>query len=484
LEKLNLKTNNKKIVIIISLLLFSGFLGTSLISYFVSRASIVNLIKMNDLPLTSDNIYSEIQRDLLQPILISSFMSRDTFLRDWVVKGEVNVEQVNKYLKEIKTKYNAFTSFFVSDKTYYYYHSDGILKKIKNGEERDKWYFRVKNMKEEYEINVDPDMANRDTMTIFINYKVYDYDGKFIGATGVGLNASAVKQLIKDYQRRYDCNIYFVNSSGDIILRSSELFSEGKNIKDIDGLGDIAQTVFSSKSGSYSYFNNWKTTHLYTRYIPEFKWYLFVEQTEGRAVKSIIYTLGVNLAICIIISGVIIFIAHLTLSRYQGHLEQMAVTDKLTGVYNRQVLDVSLDLAMKEYVRHQKQFSVVIMDIDRFKKINDSLGHLAGDAVLCHVTDRIKMIIRDIDILSRWGGDEFIIVLNNCTRQNAVIIAEKIRNDIKSNPVLFNGSEIVFSISLGVTQCLNDDSINAVISRADRALYSAKENGRDRVESL
>ncbi|MFH2093842.1 MAG: GGDEF domain-containing protein, partial [Pseudomonadota bacterium] len=143
----------------VGLLLATGFLFTSLTSYFVSRTSLRAEISSRGLPLTSDNIYSEIQRDLLRPVFISSLMATDTFLRDWLIHGETNPEKIIKYLNEIRLKYNMFTSFLVSEKTKNYYHFDGVLKTISQDQERDNWYFRVKDMKEDYEINVDPDIA-------------------------------------------------------------------------------------------------------------------------------------------------------------------------------------------------------------------------------------------------------------------------------------------------------------------------------------
>ena len=137
----------------------------------MSRASLRSEISLNALPLTSDNIYSEIQHDLLRPVFVSSLMATDTFLRDWVIGGEVGDQSITKYLKEIQTTYNAFTSFFVSEKTRTYYHADGILKKVSPTEPRDIWYFRVRDLKDDYEINVDPDLANKDAMTIFKTFR-------------------------------------------------------------------------------------------------------------------------------------------------------------------------------------------------------------------------------------------------------------------------------------------------------------------------
>ena len=148
-------------------------------------------------------------------------MASDTFMRDWVIGGEVGEQKITKYLKEIKTNYKTVTSFFVSEKTKTYYHADGILKKVSPEEQRDIWYFRVRGMKNDYEINVDPDLANKDAMTIFINYRVFDYDRNYIGATGVGLTVRAVKDLIEVYQKKYNRTIYFIDSKGEIKLAGS-----------------------------------------------------------------------------------------------------------------------------------------------------------------------------------------------------------------------------------------------------------------------
>jgi hypothetical protein len=103
-----------------------------------------------------------------------------------------------------------------------YYHAKGVLKQVKATEPRDTWYFRVRDMKDPYEINVDPDLANKDNLTFFINYKVYDYNDNFIGATGVGLTVDAVIKLIDRYQQRYQRSVYFVDTFGRLVLTGAE----------------------------------------------------------------------------------------------------------------------------------------------------------------------------------------------------------------------------------------------------------------------
>lgn len=116
-----------------------GFLATSLISYFVARDSIAKRISQATLPLTSDNVYSEIQRDLLRSALISSLMAHDTFVRDWVLSGEKAPEKIVHYLSEIRRKYDTITAFFVSDRTRRYCHPSGIFKKVSPDDPGDAW---------------------------------------------------------------------------------------------------------------------------------------------------------------------------------------------------------------------------------------------------------------------------------------------------------------------------------------------------------
>ena len=135
-----------KVIATISIVLVLGFLFTSLISFFVSKASLRDQIAHSALPLTGDNIFSEVQRDLLRPITISSMMAADTFLKDWILDGERDPSLIIRYLKAIQNEYDTFTSFFVSDATSIYYHADGILKRVNPDSWRDVWYYRVREM--------------------------------------------------------------------------------------------------------------------------------------------------------------------------------------------------------------------------------------------------------------------------------------------------------------------------------------------------
>lgn len=306
-----------KLVFTICVLLVTSFLFTSFASYIVSRSSLRTEISSNELPLTSDNIYSEIQRDLFRPIFASSLMANNTFLRDWVINNEVEEQQLIRYLKKIQEKYNAITSFFVSEETRIYYHADGILKKVSPDEERDLWYFRVREMKDDYEINVDIDLANKDAMTIFINYRVFDYNENYIGAIGVGLPLNAVKELIESYQKKYNRTIYFIDENGEIKLAGSSFDKSIKNISQFEKYSLFKDKLRTQSETSFNYKRNGHLIHTNIRYINDFKWHLIVEQSEQKTIKNVFKTLLINLAICVITTIVILLLINASVTAYQ-----------------------------------------------------------------------------------------------------------------------------------------------------------------------
>jgi diguanylate cyclase (GGDEF)-like protein len=476
-------SDKRKLILTLFLLLCAGFTVTTLVNYHVSKASIRESIIASELPLTSDNLYSEIQKDLIRPILISSMMASDTFLRDWVLAGEQDTDRITRYLREVKERYGAFTSFFISEKTRTYYQTEGILKQMREDDPRDVWYFRVRRMKEPYEINLDPDLANRDALTIFINYRVHDYAGGYIGAAGVGLTVDSVCALINEYQRRYRRNIYFVDRSGTIALFANDAAASGSRIQSIGGLGAIADRILQEGSGSYEYRNGGRGYLLNVRFIPELNWHLFVERVEDEALADIRHTLYANLALSIAITLIVLLATSYTISRYQGRLEKMAIADSLTGLANRRAFDLLVPQAIRDAQRSRAPLLAIMIDIDRFKEINDRHGHLAGDGVLRKVAAIIRETVRKSDIVCRWGGEEFLVVAKGVDEAQGEALAEKIRGAVEAGDFSYKGTAIPVTVSLGIAARVEHDAPDGLIARADRALYEAKARGRNLVHA-
>jgi len=166
-------------------------------------------------------------------------------------------------------------------------------------------------------------------------------------------------------------------------------------------------------------------------------------------------------------------------------LRQKLRIDPLTELLNRRALEADLKKEMARSRRYSFPLSVIMADIDYFKKINDSLGHRVGDRVLQKLADILKSGVREVDLLYRYGGEEFVIILPHTPCKAAAKLAERLRNNIKKYVFTIPKEKTKFSVtvSFGVTSVRDGDDIDGLLSRADKALYEAKSKGRDQVVS-
>ena len=163
---------------------------------------------------------------------------------------------------------------------------------------------------------------------------------------------------------------------------------------------------------------------------------------------------------------------------YKEAIEQ-AMHDPLTGALNRSALSTMIKKEIDLSHRHQQPLSVLMIDIDHFKQINDTYGHAMGDKVLCTLVDQLNKIVRNSDILFRYGGEEFTILLNNTNTQGANLLAQRIRRGIESMTQTYDESELQLTVSIGMATLCEDEVASELLERADQALYSAKKFGRN-----
>ncbi|MFB7156972.1 diguanylate cyclase [Lysinibacillus sp. NPDC056232] len=169
------------------------------------------------------------------------------------------------------------------------------------------------------------------------------------------------------------------------------------------------------------------------------------------------------------------------LERAKLELEKLANTDRLTQIPNRVRLDFVLEEAFEHAQHHETMFSIILLDIDYFKEVNDEFGHQVGDLVLMNVAEILKNTIREQDTVGRWGGEEFLVICPQTTLVDAVKISEKLRQQLENYqfPIVQRKTS-----SFGVTSYIDGDTRNTLLSRCDLALYQAKERGRNCVEFL
>jgi diguanylate cyclase (GGDEF)-like protein/PAS domain S-box-containing protein len=157
-------------------------------------------------------------------------------------------------------------------------------------------------------------------------------------------------------------------------------------------------------------------------------------------------------------------------------IEKISITDKLTGIFNRLRLDELIVEQLHTYERYKIDFSIIIIDIDNFKLINDTYGHDVGDKVIQQLATCLQSKIRATDYVGRWGGEEFLVFCPNTPAKNALIPAEYIRKSVEQD----HYDEVdKITISLGVTGVIEGDTVNSIFKRADQALYKAKRLGKN-----
>lgn len=170
--------------------------------------------------------------------------------------------------------------------------------------------------------------------------------------------------------------------------------------------------------------------------------------------------------------------------RVKAHMEeerQKARTDALTGLPNRAAYDDHMAKEFERWSRYQQSFSVAIGDLDFFKKVNDTYGHLAGDKVLKLVARVLSKNLRTSDFIARFGGEEFVVLMPSTTAEEGARAIDKLRASISKSPFNFHGKPVTITMSFGITQTQDADTPDDLFGRADKALYEAKQKGRDRV---
>lgn len=158
-----------------------------------------------------------------------------------------------------------------------------------------------------------------------------------------------------------------------------------------------------------------------------------------------------------------------------------SITDYLTGLYNRKYMNVRLEEEQERSLRLKSNFSLIMMDIDDFKNVNDVYGHIVGDYVLKYVSKIITSTLRKIDVAFRYGGEEFLILLPETDTKNAILAAERLRAAIKSTVFKFKTNKIKISVSQGVSEYSRDEEFMDTVGKADKNLIKAKQSGKDRV---
>lgn len=445
-------------------------------STVVSLRSMDVLVKENnrDNSVIYANEISNAVIDVFSEAVAVSQSMTNTFIRDLLrndnnLSSERQSELLRKYLSDIVYKFGYSTAFLADAKTLAYYSEHGYSKTIDLNNPDDDWYMPFKESGKQYELNVDNDQANNNRLTIYINMRIVDSTGEFLGACGVGVPMKQVMNLLQTLEAQSDISIKLASSDGIVrVARSGQLIMQRTE--------DELKAMLHKYDYSQPYYYEPKKEDGYTvvKYIPECDWFAVIDYEGGKStVRSTM--LFKNLMTCLIVLLAVLVMINFILNIVAKHTERFAeeaLEDPLTGLKNRR--SYALELEKLNRRQNLNDISVATMDINGLKLTNDSFGHTAGDDLLKGAATAMKAYFgKNGWKLFRTGGDEFIAITTKEVPDKKTI-AEEFKQHLKQ----FHHELIKeLSVSVGVAKASENEitSVEELTKIADKKMYADKE---------
>ena len=445
-------------------------------STIVSLRSMEVLVRENnrDNSVIYANEVSNAVIDVFSEAIAVSQSLNNTFIRDFL-KNDRNLsiqEQsalLRRYLSDIVYKFGYSTAFMADAKTMAYYSEHGYSKTIDINNPDDDWYQPFKDSGKVYELNVDNDQANFNRLTIYINMRIVDNSGEFIGVCGVGVPMKQVMTLLQSLEAQSDISIKLVSPDGVVrVARSGQLVFQRTE--------EELRAMLKKYDYSQMYYYEPKKEDGYTivKYIPECDWFAVIDYEGGKSSASSTM-LFKNLMTCLIVLLAVLVLVNSILNRFSKHTERFAeeaLEDSLTGLKNRRSYALEIEKLNKQ--QSLENVSVATMDINGLKLTNDSFGHTAGDDLLRGASSAMKAYFgKNGWKIFRTGGDEFIAITVNEVPDKDTIVA-----DFKKQLKEFHHELIKeLSVSIGIAKACENQitSVEDLIKLADKKMYADKE---------
>jgi diguanylate cyclase (GGDEF)-like protein len=344
-----------------------------------------------------------------------------------------------------------YTTFLVDVKSNTYYKPYGEQFQLSKEHSYDKWFYQFLEAGKDESISLNFNV-NRE-LTLYFNTAIYDDNHTLIGITGMGLRFPYIDRLFKHFRDQYDITITFYNDNAKLIMSGL-----------VNGImpGKLYQQQYVESMIQDHHFESEFTKDgvnyfLRMRYIPELDSYIVVESKIDDFINGIKRTFYINIFIAIVISVFILTMVISLVRKNQDQLEYFANKDPLTQLSNRRHFTHRIQDCFELSKRNDMALSLLFLDLDDFKEINDSLGHEVGDDVLKRVATLLVNNIRKTDFVGRWGGEEFVILFTNTEIKNAEKLAQKLCRILQQDRQLMTLLNKPQTGSFGLTQVFPED---------------------------
>jgi len=425
-------------------------------------------------------LFSLVTSEILRPLNVANFMAKNKFVVDYAEQEKIDEDFLISYLKEISKSYNML-AFIALEK-----HGTMIDSNGKQGAldgENVEWFHRLKGLPGDQFT----DIGNAENPHLYFDKKIRNADGKFIGFTGVALDLKYFANKFQEYNDRFGFELYFVDNNNIITLSSNSIIKSQSHhrtdlitrLSDLPWYQSLLQNNFTdSKLTSEVMYTSDQGLLISQMPIQELNWRMFIVSPPA-AEQSAYWKIFIARFMLFFIIIIIFYMALLTIIKYlKSRLIKHAETDHLTQLPNRS----HIHWRFENIAKNNQNLCLVIADIDNFKKINDTYGHLVGDDVLRIIAEQLSQTLRKIDVVGRWGGEEFVMLLPSTSAEQAHTIVERIRKNIAaiSFPISTTSDSFTTTISFGICEAeIKNKTIENYIQGADKALYQAKSNGRN-----
>ncbi|MEW6981610.1 diguanylate cyclase [Colwelliaceae bacterium 6471] len=422
-------------------------------------------------------LFALITSDIVRPLSVSHFMANDQLVIDYIQQDTIDKNVLLNYLEHYAKQYDMVT-FIALEK--HDFMIDSNNKQVTLGDGSAEWFHRLKKQ----DADQFADIGNVDDPHLFFDIKLY-HQQEFLGFIGTGVDLNYFAEKFSEFYRRFGFELYFVDENNNITLSSNYLMKTEKHhrrdeIINIDTLPWYQQWLTKQHTATELRPDSNDAMLVSQMPIQALKWHLYIVSPPASQQREYWQLFLSKFGTFAIISLALYLIFITTVNYFKSSIFKDAKIDFLTKLPNRSFIYWKFKKLADTY----QSACVVIADIDHFKIINDTHGHLTGDNVLKAIANEMSTSLRQIDLIARWGGEEFLMILPNTSVEQAFDITERIRKNIEQLTIINeNALEIKnVTISFGITLCqLNNANLDKIIAEADKALYQAKNNGRNQV---
>lgn len=412
---------------------------------------------------------------LMQPLHISQTLGKAKELRDLMSADQIDEEAVFKMLERLESEFD-LTFFVASENNRIQYNSDGTKLELLEGEVS--WYFKYKDAPQ----NAVADIGKWEDAHFFIDLKIFDEEQKFLGFFGIGKSLLSFISVFEKYKQEYSYDFIFVDQENKITLSSNpELLARDSTFRRLDDLEwytRIEPSLDSTKSLNNVLVSIEGQDYLIAEVgIEPFGWTMYIltplQARQAELSRTFIFSV---VSLLVVIFALFILIYNL-LYYFKKDMQQNIQTDPLTKLPNRN----KIELRYAEMQDMKQSVSLLLIDIDHFKAVNDTHGHNAGDNVLRQVANMLQNELREDDIIGRWGGEEFVILLPETSPEQAFDVAQKLRQRLANMTASTGTLSLKITASFGVSHTDINRPLVDILASADDALYQAKRDGRNLV---